>query len=185
MEYSVYVEVTGEILKSGECPGDVYEAQADESQGEKVWPERLDDTLWRIVDGVKVAREPDLVEVERVVLSGIDRAAENVRSLFITNTESQAGVYLVKEAEAREFLAAPSETGAELTPNLTREAARTGSTRTAVATLIVAKAAHWREISAVIEDMRLGAKDAVRAATTEAGKRSAGNIDWSPVTDLA
>lgn len=129
-------------------------------------------------------RQADIGALEAELLARIDAEAEGVRGLFVTNTASQAGVYLVKEAEAKAFVADSGLDEAE-TPNLTREAARTGQSRMQVAMAILAKAAEWREISAVIEDIRLGAKDAVRAAATAPAKRAAAVVDWSAVTDLA
>ena len=101
-----------------------------------------------------------------------------MRGKFITNTASQPAVYLAKEAEAVAVLADP-ETPESATPHITLEAARTEQSRGSLAAVIVAQADAWRQISAQIEDIRLAAKDAVRAASTVAGKRAAAIVDWS------
>lgn len=183
MKFSVYRPDTGEILRIIDLPDDCTQEDIDlqAGEGEAIWPEPLDDTKWQIVGGGKVARAADLVELERRLLARIDRAAETVRGYFITNTESQAAVYMAKEAEALALQANPAlAEGA--TPHLSLEAARLGSSRAECGAVILAKAAEWRAASAAIEALRLGAKDAVRAAATEAAKRAAADIDWSPVT---
>lgn len=126
----------------------------------------------------------DIGELEFELLADIDNQAERVRGLFITNTASQPSVYLQKEQEA-EALMANLEIGEGETPNITREAARTGETRFDVAVAILTQANLWRQISAMIEDVRLGSKDAVRAAQTVGEKRQMAQIDWSGIESLA
>lgn len=126
----------------------------------------------------------DPAEVERALLEKIDREAEQVRALFITNTPSQPAVYLQKESEARAYMENPDIDDAEI-PNIAREAVRTGTTKAEVAANILALAQQWRQISAEIEDLRLAAKDAVRAAQGVKGKRQAAIVDWSPIIALA
>lgn len=181
MKFTVYNVATGEIARSGFCDEASLPLQAGD--GEAVLAGvALDDTRYRIVDGQPVAREEDAAAVERALLSTIDRSAETVRALFVTNTESQAGVYLAKESEARALTDDPGLAESR-TPHLTLEAARLGASRAELAAAILAKAAEWRAISAVIEDIRLGAKEAVRAAPTAAAKRQAlAALDWTPVT---
>ena len=132
----------------------------------------------------EIKLEPEAVaELEFSLLARIDVEAEQVRGRFITNTASQPSVYLQKEQEAEAFMA-NQEINPALIPNLVREATRTGETVYQVAWVILSMAHEWSQISAAIEDLRLGAKDQVRAAQTVAGKRQAANIDWTPILNL-
>lgn len=126
----------------------------------------------------------DIAQLETQLLAEIDRQAEAVRGLFITNTASQPSVYLAKEAEAEAYVADPN-IALGLIPNIVREAERTGDTLMNVSAVILTKAQEWRTVSAIIEDLRLGAKDAVRAAGSVVGKRTAAAVDWSAVAALA
>ena len=126
---------------------------------------------------MRIEKKVDLTALEFELLADIDQQAEQVRGLFITNTPSQPAVYLQKEAEAEAFMADQNIAPA-LIPNLVREAARTGETLFDVAVVILTQAQFWREKSAQIEDLRLGAKEQVRAATTVAGKRAAAKVEW-------
>lgn len=125
----------------------------------------------------------DIAEVEAELLAAIDQKAEEVRARYITNTPAQAAVYLEKEREALAIKADPAIDGADV-PHLAREAARLGQSLDAVATTVLARAAYWRQVSAVIEDLRLAAKERVRAAGTVPAKRAAMAIDWSQLEEF-
>lgn len=126
----------------------------------------------------------DIIALEAQLLAAIDAEAEAIRGLFITNTPSQPSVYLQKEQEAERFMA-DQNVSLTLIPNLLLEAERTEDTVFNVAATILTMAYNWRQISATIENLRLGAKDQVRIATTVAGKRAAAKIDWAPIQGVA
>jgi hypothetical protein len=128
--------------------------------------------------------EIDINQMELALLAEIDQAAEAVRGYFITNTPSQPAVYMAKHAEAEAFML-DQEISDVMIPNIAKEAIRLGTTKFAVAVSILTQAEIWRQVSAEIEDLRLGAKANVRAATTVAAKRQAAVIDWAPIISLA
>jgi hypothetical protein len=184
--YTIFETATGRIIRSG-VSGDLALLRENLAPGWALYEgEALDDGEWVMLDGVKTAyvAEIDLQALETELLAAIDLSAEITRGHFITNTASQPVVYLAKEAEATALMA-DIDLSPALTPNITLEAARRGETRFDVAVVILTQAHNWREMSAVIENMRLGAKDAVRAASTAEAKRAAADIDWSGVLALA
>jgi hypothetical protein len=185
-QYTLYDASTGQIQRSGEHP-DLDFLRQNLAEGMAVYEgEALDDARWRMVDGAPVAVEAeiDLAALEKELLNYIDLSAEALRGHFITNTASQPVVYLAKESEALALMEDPDLSPA-LTPNLTLEAARLGESRFDVAVVILTQAHNWRQMSAVIENMRLSGKDAIRAADTAEAKRLAADVDWSPILALA
>lgn len=129
---------------------------------------------------MRIKISANMADLEAELLAKIDTEAEAIRGRFITNTPSQPAVYMAKESEAEAYMADQNISEA-LIPNLVREAARTGESVYQVAWVILSQAHQWRQISAVIEDLRLGAKDRVRAASTVGAKRQTAVIDWSPI----
>ena len=99
--------------------------------------------------------------------SNIDRWAGHIRSDYISLGSGQDLAYLVKENDARVCLADPSPDATDY-PMIAAEVGITGATLTDVATAVVTKANEWKIISGAIEAVRLGTKQAVDAATTEA-----------------
>lgn len=184
--YTIYELAGGAILRSG------YRADFEDlldhlDEGQALYAgEALEDHRWKIINGEKVSLTPtvDMVALEKELLLQIDMNAEAVRGLFITNTASQPTVYLEKFDEAELFMA-NAEISEQLTPNLVKDAARYGIDRFTAAMVIISKRYEWKSISAEIEDIRLSAKDAVRAATDAESKRLAAAIDWSAVAQLA
>lgn len=126
----------------------------------------------------------DLAALEYALLAEIDSQAERVRGLFITTTPSQPTIYKEKEDEALAYMADPV-IDPQFIPNLVREAARESMSILDVASTILYMAHNWRQVSAVIEDLRLAAKNAVRAQSTVAGKRQAALVDWSAIEAMA
>lgn len=114
----------------------------------------------------------------------IDRSAGQVRLLFITDAPGQEMIYQEKRREAETYLAdltlAPEET-----PHLTAEAAAFGVTRSAKALEIIAQAAAWTSVSALIETRRLAAKANVQAAVSTLAARAAGKVDWTDIEAMA
>jgi hypothetical protein len=185
-EYTIYNIASKRIIRAGDHPElDFLETRLEEGQG-LLRGEALDDRFWIVDDGVKqsVGEQIDLDVLTEELLLSIDQSAEATRGLFITNTASQPAVYMAKEAEAHALMA-DLEISDDLVPNIAREALRTGESRFDVAVVILTKAENWRQISAVIEDIRLAAKDGVRAATDAESKRLAAAIDWSAIAALA
>lgn len=174
-KYTVYDRETGVITQSGA------------SSNPMIWDTPihgvilgidLDDSLYKINTETLEPIELDTVVNIVPLLRQIDEQAEHVRSLFITNTPSQPAVYMAKEAEAMALMSDP-EISESLTPNITMEATRTGETRFDVAVVILTQANAWRQISAIIEDRRLSAKEQVR------NTKQPYNVDWSDIEALA
>lgn len=184
-DYTIYDIVSRRILRSGHRPDvEWLEGQLEEGQA-IIKGEALADTEWTIISGQKVAidRVVDLRAIALEYSASIDAQAEAVRSLFITNTPSQPAVYLMKEAEAQALVANPDTPEAE-TPSITLEAVRIGESRFDTAVVILTQAQAWRTVSAEIEDIRLRAKDIVRAAENREEMQQALQVDWSPITAL-
>lgn len=181
MLFTLYRTDTGEILKKGHCLEGDLDLQAGD--GEAVWPgEALDDEAWLIIDGEKVPRAPDLGEVERGLLTRIDRAADDIHARIMPKSPSLIETHRAKKAEAVALMQDPA-TAEALTPRLSLEAASLGITREDCAAIVLARAAEDETLSALIDDIRRAGKNAVRAAETDADKRAAAEaIDWSPVT---
>lgn len=193
MDYTLYEIATDKILHSGSSGHPqqyVVDGETDVLVGIA-----LDDTRFRVDHETRTYYEfVDPIELEeerRHALRAIDEQAEGIRGLFITNTPSQPSIYLEKEKEALAYvawMAIPEEANPgdpPSTPNMSLEALRTGTLLYDVAAVILTQANLWRQVSAVIEDMRLAAKDAVRAATDAAAVRSAVAIDWAAIRAMA
>lgn len=112
----------------------------------------------------------------------ISAEAGEVRRRFITDVPGQMGTYLVKEAQARAWVATASPDPAEH-PHLALEAEATGMSVADVAALVIATADHWRLLDARIEAARRGAIVAVQAAETPEAKLAAAEVDWAAVLD--
>lgn len=180
---------TGRILASGECPPDMLSAQAGAGQAVAQVDGSIDPNAWRVVGGELVALVPTPADFERLKsekLARIDAGAESVRGLFVTLGSGQAMVYQAKALEADVVLASsdPDALDAIAIPHIASFAAVSGRTRLDVAQEIATLAAQWRMISGQIEALRLGAKEAVKAATTPEQIASA-MPDWSPILALA
>lgn len=105
----------------------------------------------------------------------VDAGAGWFRTLFITDVPGQEMTYVRKEKEGRDFLA----DGPGPWPMLSAEAAATGQEIAQLAATVVAQADQIIALGALIEGKRMGAKKAVRAATTEADKRAAAVVNWA------
>jgi hypothetical protein len=185
-EYTIYNIASERIVRWGDHPDlDFLETRLEEGHA-LLRDKALDDRFWIVVNGVEqsVSEQIDLDVLTTELLLSIDQSAEATRGLFITNTASQPAVYMAKEAEATALMA-DLEISDDVVPNIAREAQRTGESRFDVAVVILTKAETWRQISAMIEDIRLSAKDGVRAASNAVTKRQAAVIDWSAITALA
>lgn len=134
----------------------------------------LVDGLWTRHWVVRDRTPEEIADLEAELLARIDREAGEFRTRFITDVPGQAQTYAEKEREAREYQVDPNGTF----PFLTFEAATTGASLAAVAALIIATADAWRQLGAAIEGLRMGAKQAVKDATTYSGKLAAAEVDW-------
>ena len=118
----------------------------------------------------------DVAKLDAELHRQIDAEAGAFRLNFITDVPGQAGTYIEKEKQAERFIADASDP-ADF-PMIVGEAAARGISEQAMAEMIVAIAAQWREIDALVENARMGAKLAVSAAATEVEKRAAAVVDW-------
>ncbi len=134
----------------------------------------LIDGLWTLPWVVRDRTNEEIAALEAHLLDQIDREAGAFRQRFITSVPGQAQTYVEKEREALAYQSDPEGSY----PFLTAEAVATGSTVAAVAALVAGTAAAWRQLGAAIEGRRMGAKQAVKSATTWAGKHDAAQIDW-------
>lgn len=116
-------------------------------------------------------------EAQPRLLAQIDADCGRFRSRFITTTPGQEMTYLEKERQARDWAAAADPQDADY-PMIAGEAAARGITLAAQVALVIAQADAWRLLGAAIEAARMGAKAAVIAATTEADKIAAAQVDW-------
>lgn len=116
----------------------------------------------------------ELEALETRLLNQIDSQAGEFRQRFITSVPGQAQTYVEKKREALAYQSDPEGSY----PFLTAEATATGSTVATVAALVAGTAAAWRQLGAAIEGRRMGAKQAVKAASTYSGKLSAAEVDW-------
>lgn len=193
MKYTLFNENdNGRILHSGTCPNPSWYCQDENGLPIPGYRLLLDvegepDTQY-VENGMLVdnpAALQEAFETERsMALVSIDQAAEIVRGMFITTTPSQSAVYMAKENEALAFMADQSISVSQV-PNLALEADRTGSTMFDVAVTYLTMAHNWRQVSALIENRRLLAKDLVRTAFTLAEVTAAAAITWSDIEALA
>lgn len=117
--------------------------------------------------------EADISAVERELLAAIDAAAEAIMP-------ATRRVHAAKEAEALALMANPNLGKGEI-PHLALEAGRTGVKPFDIAVEVLTRAHADRARSAALEDLRITAKSAVRAAGTVAGKRAAAAVNWAAV----
>lgn len=123
-----------------------------------------------------VPAAPSLSSIQSASGAQIDAAAERCRGQFITTGLGQMLVYQAKAAQAAAFLAAyPTDAAAAsaaINPNnwplLQDEVGITGRDLWSVAVAVTEIQGGWLVIAAMIEQMRLGAKAAINAATSAA-----------------
>ena len=110
-------------------------------------------------------------------ITTIDTEAEAVRLRYVTPGAAQQLVYEAKRNEAVALAADQSPDPADY-PLLAAEIGITASTLTDVGAAVLLTAAQWRNVAAAIERLRLGAKQAVAAATTIAAVHAAAAVAW-------
>ncbi|WP_353640749.1 hypothetical protein [Mesorhizobium sp. WSM2239] len=114
----------------------------------------------------------------------IDASAGEVRKNFITSVPGQEMVYQQKRVEAEALMAQLDIAHSEI-PHIVAEAELNGIEPYDQAVIIITMSEQWKDVSAPIEKMRLGAKAAVTAATTPAEIEAAANVDWGPILAYA
>lgn len=97
----------------------------------------------------------------------IDSLIEQARQRFVTPGSAQAMVYQQKYEEALAFTADPQIDPAEV-PHIYGEVGITAPTAAEVAQVILNLRSLWRDVSAQLEQLRLGAKKAVEMAISAA-----------------
>jgi hypothetical protein len=129
-------------------------------------------TQYVLVNGqfFAVPAAPVLATVQTAACDKVDANAETCRQQFLTIGLGQLLVYQAKYAQAQAFLAAyPTDAqaagvNANLWPLLQDEIDITGPDLWNVAAVLVATGTLWTIVSAMIEQVRLGAKVAIMAA---------------------
>lgn len=106
------------------------------------------------------------------MLDHIDAKAGAVRARFITDTPGQAATYIMKQAQAEQYIAAGCPPDAA--PMLVQaEATAVGESPAAAAHRIMAEYRAWADLAAQIESVRRQSKVAVIAATTPEAAQAA------------
>lgn len=105
----------------------------------------------------------DLDALKAQLKAQIDQSAETERLKYITPGAGQAMTYQQKVDEARAFKAASNPKPTDY-PVLSSEVGITAETLSEVADIVLAAFAHWQQIGAAIEAIRLGAKRDIDAA---------------------
>lgn len=127
---------------------------------------------------MKLSLAKDLTHLKEEAKKLIDERAEKARGRYITLGAGQSMVYDQKRTEAEAFMANENVSPAEI-PHLVSEASRNGITVFEQAVIFLSMRQQWLNISPIIEDKRLAAKDAVDAAVNPAQIEAATIIDWS------
>lgn len=134
-------------------------------------------TGWRVMDGALV--RPDgwadvaLTNARLEAVARINAAAGAVRRLYVTDIPGQEALYLLKEAEARAWLADPVPDPADY-PLIVAEIGITGSTAYEVAQVYLNLGALYVQAAAQLEAARLGhIAMAETASTPEAAEAAA------------
>lgn len=146
--------------------------------------------------GTIAAPEPapalGLDAVKAAALAEIDRQTGAVRGQLVTTAPGQEMIYLEKRAEAEKCKADGAPTRARyplLAADIGATVAETDSVRAdlnAVADLVLAQAAAWKEFAAATETIRLTAKRQVREAeTVEAVQAVLDGLAWPQIGSAA
>jgi hypothetical protein len=122
---------------------------------------------WRVVDGALVRVSHAALIRDKVAEA--NRLIGDTRLQFITEIPGQQMVYSAKEAEARDYLAQPTEPDSLVDyPFIAAECVATGLDAYFVAQIFINLAAQWRYIGARLEGLRIASCDALKAATSPA-----------------
>lgn len=124
---------------------------------------------------VWVTQPHDLDALAAELLAELDAGAEATRLQFITPGAGQGMTYQYKSAEAAAWVADNTVP----VPFLAAEAQARGMTVPQLVEEVRANAAAWTAIGSRIEAARMGAKTAVRSATSASAMISAAKVDWA------
>lgn len=122
----------------------------------------------RVEDGALVLIETPIEALRVRAIRRIEVIAECARNRWITPSVAASGIYLAKESEARDWLAAGEPEDLRDYPLIAGEVGLTAPTAWHIVQLWLGMAAAWRGIAATIEAARLGAKTAIQAASSAA-----------------
>ncbi|KAB2768632.1 hypothetical protein [Brucella anthropi] len=117
-------------------------------------------------------------EIKSMLKAEVDSAAEIERLKYITPGNGQAMTYQQKVTEAQAFKATTNPQDMDY-PMLSSEVGITAEAISEVADVVLAAFAHWQQIGAMIESIRLGAKRDIDAAEDEAAARAVvDSVEW-------
>jgi len=136
-----------------------------------------DTCMWSQATGGFVDHE-GLEDMRGRLLASLDDQAEATRLKYITNGSGQSMTYQYKVAEAAAWTADNEAS----VPFLSAEADARGMTIADLVSEVQTNAAAWTLIGSKIEAARMGAKTAVRNASTAAEMIAAATVDWQAVT---
>ena len=171
-EYVVYDGDTGALVRAGfvSDPDMIdYQAAGDEKH-----------FSIRVPDGSFKFPDLDLEPLRASLAADVDRAAGNVRRVFITDTFGQDAAYQRKSIEAAMVKAGTIDSAA--LPYLSAEAKVRDLSLEDMADLVLSQASGWIKVDAVIEAKRQGAKLALKAAANVRDIVAAAKVDWSTIT---
>lgn len=126
---------------------------------------------------MRLSLNKNLAPLRTASAARIDAEAENIRGYFITQGSGQAMVYQQKLTEA-EMVAAKPNIPVKKVPHITKEAALNGVSLQEQADTIIAMAERWKQASALIEEARMAAKNAIASAITPAEIQAAAAVEW-------
>lgn len=119
---------------------------------------------WRVIDGVPV--QVDLTFIKNRHLTTVRTIISDVRSQFVTVLPGQEMIYLNKEKEAAEYVAATDPDINDF-PMIQSEVGVTAPTAYQVAQVWLYMGAQWRAVAASLERIRMVATNSINSATTE------------------
>lgn len=111
-------------------------------------------------------KRSELLKYRRFGIGRVNGVAGEVRKRFLTDIPGQEALYLMKEAEARAWVADPTPTAEEY-PLITAEIGITGATGDEVAQIYLNLSAIWRVAASQLETARLGAIAQIESAPDE------------------
>jgi len=141
----------------------------------------FDAPLRQLDNGGWVVKGADdlLSELKDRIKRQIDAHAEAARGHFITQGTGQAMIYQRKAEEAKALIAAGGTPNPADYPFLSASVGIEADNLAAVAALVLATEAAWVQVGTAIEAIRLGAKQAVDAATdTSAALAVVAGLNW-------
>ena len=136
-----------------------------------VWPvPHLRDWVEFLVSPKVLTPEQQAALLARAVATAqaqVDKAAGETRARYITVVPGQEATYILKEQQAREYVAAlhsdAPPANASAWPLVMAEATATGADPSTAALAVIAQADAWMPLNAHIEQVRIGAKRAIES----------------------